>query len=136
MTRPLSCPGVTTGNICNYGNPAEAGNFLYDGKQHGFRYFLGTRYELSQSLFLGAEYHRSSENAVPTNLNGDSLMNFVNMSGKGQHLYLTKSLYGNRFTLRSGVTNFRLNHEIINGALGVNSDEKVQSVYLNFAARF
>jgi hypothetical protein len=137
MTRVLKCP-VTAGDICDYSSSteAQAGNFLYDGKQHGFRYFLGTRYELSNSLFLGGEYHRSSENAVPTNINGDSLMNFVNMSGKGQHFYLTKSLYGNRFSIRSGVTSFRLNHEIINGAIGVNSNEKVQSAYLNFAARF
>jgi hypothetical protein len=134
MARTLSCSG--TGNICDYGSESVAGNFLVDGKKHGTRYFLGTRYELSNSLFLGAEYHRSTEYAIPTNLNGDTLMNFVNMTGKGQHIYLTKAMYSNRFTTRFGITNMRLNHEIELGTFGKNSKEDVQSTYLNFAARF
>ncbi len=123
---------VASGGAVPVGYDAAIGSFLHPGKASGTRFIMGSRYEFPKNYFLGAEYMKSTEKAVPTAFYGDSLLSPNYLNGHSYEVYALKNMYNGNFIVRLGYTFVDINADLSNGFFFRNTVETVHVANLSF----
>ncbi|MDO9181598.1 MAG: DUF3373 family protein [Bacteriovorax sp.] len=117
------------------GTDFDLGAFIHPGEQTGTRILAGTRYEFPDHYFLGAEYMKATEKAVPTVFYADSLVSPNYYNGHSFELYALKSLYNDDFIIRLGFIHLNVNADLSNSLFLQNTVEKINIAILSLNIR-
>lgn len=113
-------------------NKIDLGPYVVDGKKSGWRYLAGIRHELFDKFFIGGEWAKSTADSLATTLWSDDVHSITFLNGESYHGYLTKLLYKDQFTIRTGYIHTLLNKDLQSALLYKDSKEKIDVLYLNF----
>lgn len=110
----------------------DLGPYIVNGEKSGWRYLAGLRYEFKNKFFIGGEWAKSTADSLATTLWSDDVHTIAFINGESYHGYLTKILYKNQFTIRTGYVHSQMNKDLQGALLYKDSNEKIEVIYLNF----
>lgn len=110
----------------------QVGPFIHEGKATGTRFITGTRYEFPNRFFLGVEYMKSTEKALPTVFYADSPFSPNYLNGHSYEVYVLKNFYHDNFIVRMSYTQMNINADLSNGLFFQNTVETIKVGALSF----